>query len=96
MKHKFLTAKENMKPFFLTISDIDGLVQDYSKSIANALELLQSCTKSSIWFCRPHQQYNQLQLFHDLDTSHTIGIDLESCNFLNLYTNYKAAGKIRF
>ena len=24
--------------------DIDGLVQDYSNSIANALELLQSCT----------------------------------------------------
>ena len=31
---------------------IDGLVQDYSNSIANALELLQSCTKPSIctWF----------------------------------------------
>ena len=27
---------------------IDGLVQDCSNSIANALELLQSCTKSSI------------------------------------------------
>ena len=26
----------------------DGLVQDCSKSIANALELLQSCTKPSI------------------------------------------------
>ena len=28
---------------------IDGLVQDCSISIANALELLQSCTKPSIW-----------------------------------------------
>ena len=28
---------------------IDGLVQDCSNSIANALELLQSCTKSSIY-----------------------------------------------
>ena len=28
---------------------IDGLVQDCSNSIANALELLQSCTKPSIW-----------------------------------------------
>ena len=28
---------------------IDGLVQDRSNSIANALELLQSCTKSSIY-----------------------------------------------
>ena len=26
----------------------DGLMQDYSNSIANALELLQSCTKPSI------------------------------------------------
>ena len=31
---------------------IDGLVQDCSNSIANALELLQSCTKPSIYdFC---------------------------------------------
>ena len=29
---------------------IDGLVQDCSNSIANALELLQSCTKPSIWW----------------------------------------------
>ena len=28
---------------------IDGLVQDCSSSIANALELLQSSTKSLIW-----------------------------------------------
>ena len=27
----------------------DGLVQDCSNSIPNALELLQSCTKPSIW-----------------------------------------------
>ena len=29
---------------------IDGLVQDCSNSIADALELLQSCTKPSIWY----------------------------------------------
>ena len=29
---------------------IDGLVQDYSISIANALEILQSCTKPSIYY----------------------------------------------
>ena len=29
---------------------IDGLVQDCSISIANALELLQSCAKPSIWW----------------------------------------------
>ena len=31
-----------------TILRIDGLVQDCSISIANALEILQSCTKPSI------------------------------------------------
>ena len=39
--------------------DIDGLVQDCSISIANTLELLQSCTKPSI--------YNYLQLLRGLD-----------------------------
>ena len=29
--------------------EIDGLVQDCSNSIANALELLQSCTKPWKW-----------------------------------------------
>ena len=29
--------------------DLNGLVQDCSNSIANALELFQSCTKPSIW-----------------------------------------------
>ena len=32
-----------------SILDINGLVQDCSISIANALEILQSCTKPSIW-----------------------------------------------
>ena len=31
---------------------IDGLVQDYSISIANALEILQSGTKPSILHCQ--------------------------------------------
>ena len=31
----------------------DGLVQGCSNSIANALELLQSCTKPLIWACVP-------------------------------------------
>ena len=29
---------------------VDGLVQDCSNSSANALELLQSCTKPSMWY----------------------------------------------
>ena len=29
---------------------IDGLVQDHSNSIADALEWLQSCTKPSKWY----------------------------------------------
>ena len=39
--------------FYLKIFNIfhiGGLVQDCSNSIANALELLQSCTKPSLWF----------------------------------------------
>ena len=32
------------------MGDINGLVQDCSNSIANALELLHSCTKLSISF----------------------------------------------
>ena len=31
-------------------SHVDGLVQDCSNSIANALELLQSCAKPSMWW----------------------------------------------
>ena len=31
------------------IDQIDGLVQDCSNTIANALEFLQSCTKPSKW-----------------------------------------------
>ena len=33
----------------IELNHIDGLVQDCSNSIANALELLQSCTKPSIY-----------------------------------------------
>ena len=32
------------------LDNVDGLVQDCSNSIANALELLQSCTKPSVCF----------------------------------------------
>ena len=37
-----------MKSFKAIRKDIDSLVQDCSNSIANALELLQFCTKPSI------------------------------------------------
>ena len=33
-----------------SVVHIDGLVQDCTNSIANALELLQSCTKPSTWY----------------------------------------------
>ena len=41
---------QNAKIFFEenAYENIDGLIQDCSNSIANALELLQSCTKPSI------------------------------------------------
>ena len=35
----------------------DGLVQDCSVSIANALDILQSCAKPSIlWYCIQHSK----------------------------------------
>ena len=33
----------------INVHNFNGLVQDSSNSIANSLELLQSCTKPSIW-----------------------------------------------
>ena len=39
-----------VKCFTSTAIYIDGFVQDWSNSIANALELLQSCTKPSTWY----------------------------------------------
>ena len=39
------TNKRKSSIRFSAISDYDGLVQDSSNSSANALELLQSCTK---------------------------------------------------
>ena len=42
--------KQLLEPMMTQFIDayIDGLLQDSSNSIANALELLQSCTKSSM------------------------------------------------
>ena len=39
---------------FKDVANIDGLVQDCSNSIANALDLLQSCTKPLIWYIGYH------------------------------------------
>ena len=41
----FLASIPRVSPIMETTLHSDGLVQDYSNSIANALELLQSCTK---------------------------------------------------
>ena len=50
----------------LSAVHIDSLVQDFSNSIANALELLQSCTKLSIFFnevnmLSDQKHYKQMQ-----------------------------------
>ena len=42
---------------------IDGLVQDYSNSIAKALELLQSCTKPSICIIISFYVFLNLQIW---------------------------------
>ena len=41
-------AERRQMHFDIPVPHIDGLVQDCKKSIANALELLQSCTEPSI------------------------------------------------
>ena len=50
------TATQSSDEFRRLDYIVYGLVQDYSNSIANALELLQSCTKPSMlgyqqWIC---------------------------------------------
>ena len=44
---KIFVAKYEILSTFIP-GHVDGLVQDYSISIANALEILQSCIKQSI------------------------------------------------
>ena len=51
------SAKVAHKQFISLCLYFDGLVQGCSNSIANALELLQSCTKPSIWSCLPPQEW---------------------------------------
>ena len=49
-----LFTKDTLTPYTVDYFEkkyIDGLVQDCSNSIANAQELLQSCTKPSIYTC---------------------------------------------
>ena len=41
----------------------DGLMQDCSNSIANALELLQSCTKPSTQYLLIHAPYTRVVVF---------------------------------
>ena len=45
------TGNKPVMAFFSIDTYIDGLVQDCSISIANALEILQSCTKPLIYAC---------------------------------------------
>ena len=53
----------------LVVIHIDGLAQHCSISIANALEILQSCTKPSIWWTifmviSPQGTYNRWHKYH--------------------------------
>ena len=52
---------------------LNGLVQDCSNSIANALELLQSCIKPSVWLTVNKILWNTFEnILHEnrLDTDH--------------------------
>ena len=65
---------------------IDGLVQDCSNSIANALELLQSCTMRSIWQWLHQREKNEalswgkmVQSHYQLQTHHTMVCNISEC-----------------
>ena len=45
----------------LSVTHIDGLVQDHNNSIANTLKLLQSCTKPSV--CMSKYSYVRIICF---------------------------------
>ena len=45
-----ITGHARLDLYFCTYMHIDGSIQDCSISIANALEILQSCSKPSIYF----------------------------------------------
>ena len=48
---------------------IDGLVQDCSISIANTLEILQSCTKPSIY----HLSLSEISWYYGMDKQLQLG-----------------------
>ena len=48
-KPLFFVVRQYVNMFIRRHIHVNGLVQDCSNSIANALELLQSCTKPSMW-----------------------------------------------
>ena len=63
---------------------IDGLVQDCSNSIANALELLQSCAKPSIYFAPAHHN-----ILHSTSTRNRgVTIRLATIRYISRYTTH--------
>ena len=69
---KVAPEKHHLTYLIEMLNHIDGLVQDCSNSIANALELLQPCTKPSISSCIPLHQgdipHRSLQIIHQIQT----------------------------
>ena len=52
LNYDWIVNKIGSSTGLILYAHIDGLVQDCSNSIANALELLQSCIKSSMYGVR--------------------------------------------
>ena len=61
------TALYILLPHCGLVPHIDGLVQDYSNSIGNALELLQSCTEQSIYVRELDSVIIRFKLWSNLD-----------------------------
>ena len=76
---------------------IDNLVQNFNNSIANTLELLQSCSKSSIWFGNMNRQLSELDLCWWIKDKYKIWnrpkIGILSCLYSGTQSHIKAALK---
>ena len=70
-------------------NNFDGLVQDCSISIANAMEILQSCTKPSIWFSST--KYLQYEFLFSISTNccwKILRIEISTCCTAALLGNF--------
>ena len=77
------------------LCDIDGLAQDCNNFIANALELLQSCTEPSIYKYKLVDRHQQIRHFYTIYTVVADGVSSRKfcIGILSLEWNEKKVGQ---